>query len=34
MAALFILLIIVCYGKYIFLALAIVSIIYGLYITS
>ena len=33
MAAIFILLIIVCYGKYIFLTLAILSIIYGLFLT-
>lgn len=33
MAAIFILLIIVCYGKYIFITLAILSIIYGLFLT-
>ena len=34
MATLFILLIIVCYGKYIALTLAILSILYGVYLTS
>ena len=34
MVTLFVLLIIVCYGKHIFIILAILSILYGLYITS
>lgn len=33
MAAIFVLLIIICYGKYIFLALALLSILYGVYLT-
>lgn len=33
MATIFLLLILVCYGKYIFIALAVLSILYGLFIT-
>ena len=33
MAAILILLILVCYGKYIFIGLAILSILYGVFLT-